>query len=238
MSISSEETQLSEENYLKVYNEMIANVPECVKNYYDLNWGNITDQWVQYLMLQNLCMASKTNNRLESINSKLKSVITRYSSLENFIKKLFIIITSFRTNKDVKNLQMLNKTLVRPFGNGSVEFLYYQYLTEFAFEKIEKQLKQVASCNASEELNTETFWLLHLRVCFKWSKSYCEVLLNDCEAILSATSESEFAIADSNVENVYNAKILEVMDSKRRYFSYHEKITIMLEDGKKISDSQ
>lgn len=56
---------------------MAKNVPTIVKTYYDSNWGCITEQWVQYLTLQNLCLLNKTNNRLESINSKLKSVINR-----------------------------------------------------------------------------------------------------------------------------------------------------------------
>lgn len=66
---------------------MVQNVPECVIEYYNSNWGNITDQWVQYLTMQNLCLTNKTNNRLECINSKLKSVISRYSPLEDFIKQ-------------------------------------------------------------------------------------------------------------------------------------------------------
>ena len=37
-----------------------------------------------------------TNNRVESINAKLKSVVSRYSSLEEFVEKFFLILRVLR----------------------------------------------------------------------------------------------------------------------------------------------
>ena len=37
---------------------------------------------------------NNTNNQLECINQKLKSVVSRYSSLEEFIEKFFLIFAS------------------------------------------------------------------------------------------------------------------------------------------------
>ena len=150
MGISSEEVQISKHylqkiayssslaEYEEIYEEMVTTVPEIVKQYYDSNWGNITDQWVQYSTLQNLCFLNKTNNRLECLNSKLKSVINRYSPLEDFLKHFFAIINSFRTGKEVKILHMLNKVSTKPYRENSPEYLYCKYLTFFAFEKVEK----------------------------------------------------------------------------------------------------
>ena len=43
-----------------------------------------------------------TNNKLECINQKLKSVIARYSSLEEFIDKFFLILRVLRSERDHK----------------------------------------------------------------------------------------------------------------------------------------
>ena len=43
-----------------------------------------------------------TNNRLECINSKLKSVISRYSSLEELVEKFFLILRVIRSEQDQK----------------------------------------------------------------------------------------------------------------------------------------
>ena len=36
-----------------------------------------------------------TNNRLESLNAKLKSVITRYSTLEEFVDNFFLLLREY-----------------------------------------------------------------------------------------------------------------------------------------------
>lgn len=41
-----------------------------------------------------------TNKRIESINSKLKSVITKFSRLEEFLEKLYITIEAMRLERD------------------------------------------------------------------------------------------------------------------------------------------
>ena len=41
-----------------------------------------------------------TNNRLESLNGKLKQVIDHHSMLENFIDKFFITLTALRRERD------------------------------------------------------------------------------------------------------------------------------------------
>ena len=41
-----------------------------------------------------------TNNRLKNINGKLKQVVSHHSSLEDFVHKLFIILTGLQTERD------------------------------------------------------------------------------------------------------------------------------------------
>lgn len=86
------------------------------------------------------------------MNSNLKSVINRYSSLEDFIKHLFVYINSFRAGQDVTVSQMLNKRLAKPFKAGSVKALYCQFLTLFAYEKVEKQHELSDSCKDFKQI--------------------------------------------------------------------------------------
>ena len=53
-----------------------------------------------------------TNNRLESINGKLKQVISHHSSLEEIIDKFFIILQSLRTERDHKAALTFHKAKV------------------------------------------------------------------------------------------------------------------------------
>ena len=58
-----------------------------------------------------------TNNGLESINGKLKQVISCRSLLEEFVLKFFVILTCLRTERDHKAAIMFQKIKVRPFSN-------------------------------------------------------------------------------------------------------------------------
>ena len=62
-----------------------------------------------------------TNNRLESINGKLKQVISRHSSLEKFIDSSFTILATLRTERDHKAAVMFQKVKVQNFEQGSAE---------------------------------------------------------------------------------------------------------------------
>jgi len=81
-----------------------------------------------------------TNNRLESINGKLKQVINCHSSLEEFIERFFIILTALRTERDHKAAIMFQKIKVNPLRDDSPESLYSRLLTNYAAEFVHKQL--------------------------------------------------------------------------------------------------
>ena len=57
-----------------------------LSNIMDENWNPIKSEWV--MGLKSSC-GNFPNNRLESINGKLKQVINRNSSLEEFIRHFF-----------------------------------------------------------------------------------------------------------------------------------------------------
>ena len=82
-----------------------------------------------------------TNNRLESINGKLKQVISRHSSLEDFVDKFFVILTTLRTERDHKAALTFQKVKVQRFEQGSPENEYSKVLTDYASSFVIKQLQ-------------------------------------------------------------------------------------------------
>lgn len=79
-----------------------ATVPECILNYYNKNWRPIKYEWFtgpQFIMS---ALNNTTNNRLECLNSKLKSVIKNNSLLEEFIMLLFTTLKVITAEHDHK----------------------------------------------------------------------------------------------------------------------------------------
>ena len=79
----------SESQYNDLHTQFRTCAPKEVVSYFDKNWHDIRDEWV--LGMKSNCgnFLNFTNNRLESINGKLKQVVNRHSSLEEFIERFF-----------------------------------------------------------------------------------------------------------------------------------------------------
>ena len=75
----------SEAEYNSLYAQFQKDVPKEVVEYFNECWHIIKDEWVIGIMSCCGTFLNTTNNRLESINAKLKQVISRNSSLEDFI---------------------------------------------------------------------------------------------------------------------------------------------------------
>ena len=65
----------SEEEYKKHYATMLETVPKSVINYYNANWHAIKQEWVECFKSACVNFGERTNNRLESINSKVKCLL-------------------------------------------------------------------------------------------------------------------------------------------------------------------
>lgn len=64
--------------------------PHQVVTYFNKNWHNIREQRVTGLMSESGNFLNSTNNRLESFNLKLKSVILVHSNLPEFLKNFLL----------------------------------------------------------------------------------------------------------------------------------------------------
>ena len=102
----------NEENYHDVYTRFCECAPPIVISYFNAQWHSIRKQWTLGMKYKTGNFLNGTNNRLECINQKLKSVITRYSSLEEFIDKFFLILRVLRSERDHKAALVVQKVPV------------------------------------------------------------------------------------------------------------------------------
>ena len=73
--------------------------PDQVFQYFNKNWHKIKGQWEMGDKFKSGNFLNSTNNRVESLNGKLKYVIDHHSSLETFIDDLFSVIYVLRNEK-------------------------------------------------------------------------------------------------------------------------------------------
>ena len=81
----------SEDEYMRLLKD--TNL-KSVLDYFDANWHSRHNQWVNRLKNDRLTLQNRTDNSLECINQKLKSVITKYSNLNQFCSQLIIALNS------------------------------------------------------------------------------------------------------------------------------------------------
>lgn len=137
--------------YDSIYARLQRDIPRQVVKYMDENWNPIKSEWVMGLKSSCGNFLNFTNNRLESINGKLKQVINRNSSLEEFIRHFFIILNTLRTERDHKAALASQKIRVHTFPEGSAEIEYSKFLTCYASGYLLKQMKLVCQVKEIKE---------------------------------------------------------------------------------------
>jgi len=143
----------SEEAYQEYYEELSQSAPRSVLDYFESNWHCIRNEWVDGLK-NTLCnFMNQTNNRLESINGKLKAVITRYSGMVQFFNDLMQCIKSLKLERDHRALQVTMKRRVYSFTAESVLGKYSTVLTPYAFEFVNNQLQYSQKVTVRDDID-------------------------------------------------------------------------------------
>ncbi|KAF0706194.1 zinc finger SWIM domain-containing protein 3-like [Aphis craccivora] len=155
----------SEKEYQDMYTIFLSKAPHAVKNYFIKNWHDIREEWVTGLAFNSGNFLNATNNRLESFNSKLKSVIPTFSNLSEFFKQLFVVLKCVRSERDSKTIGIIQKRPTKQFRNDD-EYKYYKLLTPYAFNYLKQSL---TSTDNSNVLSTTTL----TKLCDKrWTRNY------------------------------------------------------------------
>lgn len=210
-------------NYTKLYDEFLKSAPKEVIDYFNKNWHAISDEWVLGMKSCSGNFLNFTNNRLESINGKLKQVINRHSSLEEFVENFFIILTALRTERDHKAAVMCQKIKVNPFRDDSPQCMYSRFLTNYAAGFVHKQLKLSEKVQNFTE-NEEGFMV-------KTSEGLKKVSVQSCECVFNKSMllpcRHIFALRSKLDEPLYDASICDkrwtsdYYKSTQRIFTAH-----------------
>lgn len=108
-------------------------------DYFENNWDNIQDQWVGYKVNQHANFENRSNNRLESLNQKIKTVVTKYSNLSSFFNDLMICIGSYNVERDhIAADSILRKSLATSHDTR-YDKQYAILLTQYAYNKYKPQ---------------------------------------------------------------------------------------------------
>ncbi|CAI6372024.1 unnamed protein product [Macrosiphum euphorbiae] len=136
----------SEREYQDMYTIFLSEAPHAVKNYFIKNWHDIREEWVTGLAFNSGNFLNATNNRLESFNSKLKSVIPIFLNLSDFFKQLFVILKCVRSERDNKTIGVIQKHPTKKFKNDD-EYKYYKLLTPYEFNYLKQSLSITDNSN-------------------------------------------------------------------------------------------
>lgn len=135
----------SENDYDNNYKMLKGLKIQSVSSYYEENWHGIRQEWVEGLKSMKKKFNNRTNNRVESMNQKLKSVISTYSGMVQFFKDLLSCLKSFSIERNHKAVELINKVSINSFHDNQDKHFYHQFLTPYAFHLVNQQFQFVNS---------------------------------------------------------------------------------------------
>lgn len=139
---------MSPQQYDDNYNDLKVSGLKSVIEYYDANWHPVRHQWVECFKGVNFTLGERTNNWLESINAKVKSVCSKYASLSTFFDQFFLVLACLRNERDHSTLM---KKRVSAFPPNSPEEKFAQIVTPYAASYIHKQLSLRGRVHVDED---------------------------------------------------------------------------------------
>ena len=148
---------------------------DSVVSYFLENWDPIKEQWVRCFKDTAFNLGETTNNHLESINSKIKSVCSKYGSLLQFFTEFFAVLGALRNERQHHRLMACARCAncllsmdddLRDHGN---------YVTPYAFRHIQDQAKISKMVEVNKKLSDDTFLIIrHDQTCAIASPVSCQ----------------------------------------------------------------
>ncbi|KAG8171930.1 hypothetical protein JTE90_004910 [Oedothorax gibbosus] len=190
----------TEEAYMSVYNEFIKIAPPSVLKYFNTNWHEIRKEWT-YMACFNGNFLNMTNNRLECINGKIKSVVSKFSSFDSFIAWFFSYIRSMRSERDHEASKSILKVSTSVFPPDSAENLYQNLLLPYPFSQLLKQLDKSRNPKVTHENDLGNFSYSYLEKEYALSPVSCQCLWfksmrMPCQHILSVRRKLGIEVFD------------------------------------------
>ena len=141
LHITSDQRQMTLEiiEYQQHCQELIDTKMKPVIDYFNKNWHAIRAEWVEGLKNNACNFLNRTNNRLEAINKKIKSVVQKYSSLATFFQDLLKCLDFLALERDHRAITIFQKAPVQLYTSESALYHYQLLLTPYAFSFLKEQ---------------------------------------------------------------------------------------------------
>lgn len=200
----------SQDIYEKHYQELLNTNLHSVIKYFNENWHGICDQWVEGLKNNHFNLLNRTNNRLECINQKIKSVVSKNSDLNSFWIDLMHCLNTLNVERDQKAVNVQLKTPIGVDVAGTDIGNYAEFLTPYAFGHVKGQFTLVKKIKILDIHGDEGNWFATMDSSAGIIKTYpnlCEcsfykVMKLPCRHILGFRSHLQMALCDKNICHV------------------------------------
>lgn len=129
----------SESQYNYYYQRLKSLAPSSVTDYFDINWNSIKNEWSLFEMSFGN-YGNFTNNRLESLNQKIKQIAGKRNTLIEFVKSFVVFL---KDHENTSSFETAKQFLTNPVSDlhESEENKYEQLLTAYAWKKVKEELK-------------------------------------------------------------------------------------------------
>ncbi|KAL7299842.1 hypothetical protein TKK_0007176 [Trichogramma kaykai] len=194
---------LSEQLYDVNYTEFCNEAPADVRKYYDDNWHKNRTDWVKcFFNLRSFC--TETNNRVESLNQKIKLLLEKKSSMVTFLNEFFVFLDIHKNERDEKLVKTFLKKPAYVLQRANK--LYHNHLTDYAFEHVSKHIDAVGEVNKPKENNSQLLFsstdsdpseIVKLKQIT--STPYTETNVNNCEIASINETTPKLPLVNSDV---------------------------------------
>ena len=131
----------SENSYVKLYDEFCSTVSASVRACYDENWHTIKSEWVRGLMIESNFM-NDTNNRNQNLNGKIKLFCDKLNFLADFVNEFLTFVMDIdQHERNIKATDNFCKVLAYKLTKD--QQLYFDYVTRYAVDLIEKEISEI-----------------------------------------------------------------------------------------------
>ena len=118
-------------------------------SYFRNSWDSIKEQWVIGLS-ESESLGNRTNNRVESLNQKIKQVIDRNAKFDAFAADLVNFLHMHRTEINGKICKTVNKVSTKGASDGTADGQCRHVCTEYAYKLVEAQIQKSKSVQVTE----------------------------------------------------------------------------------------
>lgn len=135
----------SENEYEQLYDELKAIASDELMQYFENQWNSelVRPMWIGYYVNKGSHFHNRTNNRSETFNQKLKSVLTRFAPLKKFFRETIIVMSTLADERDYRKITNAEKNPIRIQNEQPFETDYRKLLTHFAFTHLKSQIVHI-----------------------------------------------------------------------------------------------